>query len=49
MSTLAATTAAAFDSNYTSIAANRCKKTVNLRIGKIEHAVSRICAGSAGY
>jgi len=49
MSTLAATTAAAFDSNYTSIAANRCKKTVNLRIGKIEYAVSRICAGSAGY
>src|SRR5262249_1240790 len=49
MSMLAAATAAAFDSTYTSIAANRCKKTVDLRIGKIEYAVSRICAGAAGY
>jgi hypothetical protein len=48
---LLATTATAetFDSTYTSIAAKRCKKHVNLRIDDTEYAVSRICAGAAGY
>jgi hypothetical protein len=48
---LLATTATAetFDSPYTSIAAKRCKKRVNLKIDDTEYAVSRVCAGAAGY
>jgi hypothetical protein len=36
-------------STYTSIAEKRCKKTIDLKVGKVEFAVSRICAGREGY
>jgi len=48
--TLAATARAeTFDSRYTSIAAKHCKKHVDLKIDDTEYAVSRVCAGAAGY
>src|SRR5436305_1840688 len=46
---LAPAAAETYDSSYTSIAEKRCKKTVNLKIEDTEYAVSRICAGIAGY
>src|SRR5215471_11879991 len=49
MSMLSAADTERFDSTYTSIAANRCKRTVNLKIGEAEHPVSQVCAGPAGH
>jgi hypothetical protein len=46
---VAALPAAAETSTYTSIAPKRCKKTVHLKIDDVEYAVSRVCAGPAGY
>src|SRR5579872_5215745 len=37
------------DSTYTSLAAKNCRKVVNLKIEDTEYAVSRTCAGPAGY
>ena len=48
--TLVATARAeTFASRYTSIAAKHCKKHVDLKIDDAEYAVSRVCAGLAGY
>ena len=50
-SSIAATAAPAetFSSIYTSIAAKHCRKHVDLKIDDTEYAVSRVCAGAAGY
>ena len=49
MSMLSAADIERFELTYTSIAANRCKRTVNLKIGEAEHPVSRVCAGPARH
>ena len=41
--------AAAFDSGYSSIAENGCRKSVVFRVQGSEYAASRVCAGRAGY
>jgi hypothetical protein len=46
---VAAARAETFDSRYTSIAAKHCKKHVDFKIDDTEYAVSRVCAGAAGY